>query len=175
MRTLVTLAVASAALAYTAVAAADPPLRAAFVLDNITFQEPFLSDACGANVHLTLDGTIKVTLFVDKDGTIVRELDTQPAGTLTYRNDAGDSITFPWAIISHTLYSGTTVGSAATLTLTGNIGPFTGFAGPGRGRLVLSGTVVANDDGVPITSFTELVSMSGNFSGETARICAALS
>lgn len=176
MRYLVTLAVASAALAFAGVAAAGAPLRATFTFDNITFQDPFLSEACGTNVYITLNGTIKATLFVDKDGKISREIDTQPGLHLKYSNDAGDSISFPWALISHTSYSGTTVGSPATITLTGNVGSFTGLVGPGNGRLVLSGTVVfVDENGVPITAFTEVVSMSGNFTGETAKICAALS
>jgi hypothetical protein len=100
MRYLLTLAVAAAALGFAGIATADAAIRASFVLEDITFQEQFLSDACGTDVFLTLNGTIKAMLFVDKTGAIVREVDTQPAGTLTYSNSAGESLSFPWTIIS---------------------------------------------------------------------------
>ena len=94
---------------------------------------------------------------------------------LTYSNDSGESISFPGAGVLHTDYaSGVTPGSPVTLVFTGNTGPFTGFAGPGTGRLVLAGDVVEVVDGFPFTEFTELISATGNFSTQTARICAAL-
>jgi hypothetical protein len=175
VRYLAMVALAAAALGSAGVATARAPIRASFPLEDVTFQDDFLTAACNFPVYLTLNGTIKATLFLDKNGKVVREVDTQPAGTLTYSSDHG-SISFPWSIISHTDYSaGTAVGAPVTLTLTGNIGPFTGIVGPGTGRLVLSGVVVDVDpDGFPTTGFTGLVSMSGNFTGQTAKICAAL-
>jgi hypothetical protein len=176
MRYFAMLALAAAALVSAGVATANAPIRATLLLDNVTFQDPFMTDACNLPVYMTLNGTIKATLFLDQNGNAVREVDTQPGVKLTYSSDSGRSISFPWSIISHTDYSaGTSVGSPVTSTLTGNIGSFTGFVGPGTGRLVLSGEVVEVDsNGVPITAFTGLVSMSGNFTGETAKICAAL-
>jgi hypothetical protein len=178
VRYLVTLALAAASLVSAGAATAKAPIRATFLLDNVTFPDLFLTEACklpvNMPVNITLNGTIKATLFLDKNGNIVREVDTQPGGKLTY-SSGSRSISFPFSIISHTEYSGGGAeGSAATLTLTGNIGPFTGLVGPGTGRLVLSGVVVQVVDGVPITNFTKLESMSGNFTGETAKICAAL-
>ena len=175
MRHLVMLALAAAALVSAGTATANAPIRATTTLDNVTFQDGFLTTACNLPVYLTLNGTIKATLFLDNNGNVVREVDTQPGGTLTYSSGHA-SISFPFSIISHTDYSaGTSVGSPVTITLTGNIGSFTGIVGPGTGRLVLSGDVFAVDsNGVPLTEFTGLVSMSGNFTGETAKICAAL-
>jgi hypothetical protein len=176
VRYLAILALAAAALVSVGVATAKAPIRASFTLEDLTFPDTFLTEACNQPVYMTLNATLKATLFLDKNGKIVREVDTQPAGTLTYSGDSGGSISFPFSIISHTDYSGgTSVGSHVTATLTGNIGSFTGLVGPGTGRMVLDGEVVFIDEnGVPLTAFTDLVSMSGNFTGETAKICAAV-
>ena len=176
MRYLVTLALAAAALVSVGAATANAPIRATTTLDNVTFPDPVLTASCGTTVYITLNGTIEATVFLDEKGNVVREVDTQPGGKLTYSSDSGRSISFPFSIISHTDYSaGTAIGAPVTITLTGNIGSFTGIVGPGTGRLVLSGEVVdVLPGGVPLTAFTGLVSMSGNFTGETAKICAAL-
>ena len=173
-RFLMLVAIGAVALACVGVASASAPIRATVSLDGVTFPDGVLSASCGFTVNLTLNATIKATLFLDANGNVVREVDTQPAGTLTYSSAHG-SISFPWSIVSHTDYSaGTAVGDPVTITLTGNIGSFTGIVGPGNGRLVLSGLVVDYLNGAPFTVFTGLVSMSGNFTGETAKICAAL-
>jgi hypothetical protein len=170
------LTFASVALLGAGAATSTPPIHATATFVDVTFPDPVLSAACGTTVYITLDGTIKGTLFRDKSGNIVGEIDTQPGLRLTYSNDAGGSISFPWALVSHTDYSnGAAVGSLATVTLTGNAGSFTGFVGPGNGRIVLSGVVFAVDDnGVPLTAFTDLVSISGNFRSQTTAICGAL-
>jgi hypothetical protein len=174
-RFLMLVAIGAVALACLGVASANAPIRSTFLLDGVTFSDAVLSASCGFTVNLTLNGTIKATLFLDANGNVVREVDTQPSGTLTYSSAAGGSISFPWSIISHTDYSaGTAIGSPVTITLTGNIGSFTGIVGPGTGRLVLTGEVVGVFGGAPLTAFTGLVSMSGNFTGETSKICAAL-
>jgi hypothetical protein len=173
---ILTFVVALTALAGAGAAISTPPMHATQSLVDVSFQDPVLSASCGTAVYITLDGTIKGTIFRDRDGNIVREVDTQPGLRLTYGNGTGGSISFPWAIVSHTDYSnGTAVGAPVTVTLTGNVGSFTGFVGPGNGRIVLSGFVFAVfDNGVPLTAFTDLVSISGNFRGQTAAICGAL-
>ena len=177
MRTRFTLfCVLAAALAGVAssTAGAVPPLHATETLD-IVFVEPFLSGECGQDVTLSVNGTFKATVFRNKDG-ITRELDTQPSLKVTYSSDAGKSISFPFSIVSHTDYpQGVFAGAPAVLTLTGNLAPFSGFVGPGNGRLVLNGDVVDVDqNGAPLTEFTSLLSQQGNFTTGAAKICAAL-
>ena len=174
MKRQVVNAAALLVVGMTGSAFADAPVRTMNEID-VTFPEGMVSDTCGIPVFLTIRGTFKVTLFRDRDGNVVREIDTGPGVKLTYANDSGQSISFPGAGVLHTDYSsGVTPGSPVTLVFTGNTGPFTGLAGPGTGRLVLAGDVVEVVDGVPFTEFTELISASGNFSTQTERICAAL-
>lgn len=170
------LAFAAVALLGAGAATSTPPIHSTASFVDVQFPDPVLSAACGTTVYITLDGTIKGTLFRDQSGNFVKEIDTQPGLRLTYSNDAGDSIDFPWSLVSHTDYSnGADVGDPVTVTLTGNVGSFTGIVGPGNGRIVLDGFVFAIlDNGVPLTAFTDLVSISGNFREQTAAICGAL-
>jgi hypothetical protein len=58
-----------------------------------------------------------------------------------------------------------------------NGGSITGLAPPGSGQIVADATIVAIDpSGIPLTFFdtADIISMTGDFSLATARICAAL-
>lgn len=160
-------------LGVAAPAAATPPLRDVFDVEG-SFPDDALSEACGVPVEIGITGTFSITVFRDRDGQTIREIDTQPGTKLTY--SSGDaSIAFPFSGVLHADYTdGAVVGSTATIALTGNVGPFGDLPGPGSGRLVLSAVVVETEDGFVFTRFTGLRSASGNFTGQADRICAAL-
>jgi hypothetical protein len=153
-------------------AAAAPPLRDRSPV-QAEFPWPPLTDACGFPVTLAFDGTFDIKVFSGPKGG-AREIDTQPGTKLTYSSATGE-LTVPFSATLHTSYpQGIFAGAPATATLTGGSFGLPPLIGPGRGRLELSGTVEEVDDGVPAVRFTDLVSSSGDFASETARICAAL-
>jgi predicted aconitase with swiveling domain len=159
-------------------ASAAAPIRASMDLTGLSFVDPVLSASCGTDVLVTLDGVFKAIAFVDKDGQIVREIDTQPGVTITYTSLATTkSVSDPLAEISHTTYAnGTTVGSTVTTVLTGLQGSVTGALAPGAGRIVVQGTVVAHDaNGIPFVQLSDTpLSQSGSFARKTAAICSAI-
>jgi hypothetical protein len=175
--TLVALLLAAAALAPAATA--NAPIRQTVTFTDVTFPDTYLSDACGTDVVNTASGTIDITVFLDRSGTPVREIDLV-RGTITFRAPAtGKSVTQQMIGISHATYpNGVAPGSPAPTSLIGlNVGSFTGVAPPGAGRLQVDARVVAvGPDGVPFTSFgtEDIVSAHGTFARATADICSAL-
>lgn len=150
-------------------AAAAPPLRDRFPVEG-TFDDPALTAACGVPATITFTGTFAITVFSDRSGQTVREIDTQPGARLTYASASG-SIAVPFSGVLHAQYTdGAVVGSPATIQLTGNV--LNGTVG--NGRLAFSAVVVETEDGFVFTRFTDLLTQSGNFTGEVERICAAL-
>jgi hypothetical protein len=150
-------------------AAAAPPLQDRFPVEG-TFDDPALTAACGVPVTIGFTGTFAIKVFRDGSGQTVREIDTQPGATLTYTSASG-SIAVPFSGVLHAEYTeGAVVGSPATIQLTGNVLNGT----PGNGRLVLSAVVVDTGDGFVFTRFVDLLTQSGNFTGEVQRICSAL-
>jgi hypothetical protein len=146
---------------------AAPPLRDRFEVDA-TFPADELTEACGVPITVHFTGTFSVAVLGD------REIDTQPGTKLTYANEAGDSIAFPFSAVLHATYpEGIAVGAPAVITLTGNGGAF-GGAMAGTGRLVFSAVIVETEDGFAFTRFTGLLSQKGNFTSQTERICDAL-
>jgi hypothetical protein len=173
VRRSIAATVAAAALATAPIAGAAAPLRDRFPVEG-TFPDAALSETCGVPVTIGVKGTFAITVFTDRAGRTVREIDTQPGTKLTYSSATG-SITFPFSGVLHAEYvPGAAVGSTATIVMTGNNGAFGDLPGPGSGRLVLSAEVVETEDGFVFTRFTGLQHESGNFTGQAARICAAL-
>jgi hypothetical protein len=153
-------------------AAADPPLTDRFPVDAEFGYQP-LSDECGFPVTAAFNGTFAIKVFTRHDGS-VREIDSQPSTKVTFRSATGE-VSLPFSASLHTAYpDGIFVGAPATATLTGRTFGMPPFAGAGKGRLVLSGLVEEVEDGFAFTRFTELVSSSGDFTGDDARICDAL-
>ena len=153
-------------------AQAAPPLQDRYPVEAVFLWEP-MSDACGFPVTLAFDGTFAIKVFSGPRGA-AREIDTQPATKLTYASEWGE-VSVPFSGVLHTTYpQGTVVGAPARLVMTGNSFGIAPWLGPGTGRAVLEGVVVKVEDGFAITSFTELVTASGNFTSQTERICAAL-
>jgi hypothetical protein len=160
-------------------AGAGPPIREEVVFTDVTFDDFYLSDACGTTVLDTVSVTISVTFFPAAHGSPAHEVDTLN-GSITYSSpDTGNSVTRPMNGTSHAVYpEGTDPGDPALMTITGlNTASLTGTAPPGSGQLVANGTILFLDDlGVPVTTFdtSDIVSMNGNYAAATAGICAAL-
>ena len=158
--------------AFPAVAAAAPPLQDRFDVDAV-FDYPPMSDACGFPVTLGFEGTFAIKVF-SAPGGVLREIDTQPRTKVTFASEWGE-LSLPFSGVLHTTYpEGAVVGAPARLVMSGRTFGIDDFVGPGRGRAVLEGVVVDVEDGFPFTRFTELVSASGNYAGDTDRVCAAL-
>jgi hypothetical protein len=160
-------------------AGASAPIHEEIVFSDITYQDFYLSDACGTTVLDTINIRLSVTFFPAAHGSPAHEVDTLN-GTITYSSpDTGNSLTRPMNGTSHAVYpEGTEPGSPAHMTVTGvNTTSLTGTAPPGSGQLVADGTILFLDDlGVPVTTFESsgIVSMRGTYAATTAAICAAL-
>ena len=161
------------------IAGASAPIREEVVFTDLTFDDFYLSDACGTTVLDTIDLSVSVTFFPAAHGSPANEVD-RLNGSITYSSpDTGNSLTRPMHGPTHTVYpEGIAPGSPALSKITGvNTASLTGTAPPGSGQLVANGTILFVDDlGVPITTFetSGIVSMRGNYAATTAEICAAL-
>jgi hypothetical protein len=161
-------------------AGASAPIHEEIVLSDITYQDFYLSDACGTTVLDTVSVRLTATFFPAAHGSPAHEVDTLTNGSITYSSpDTGSSLTRPMNGTSHAVYpEGTEPGSPAVMTITGvNTSSLTGTAPPGSGQLVANGTILFLDDlGVPVTTFesSDIVSMRGTYAATTAEICAAL-
>jgi hypothetical protein len=172
VRTALIAAVAASLFAASAASAA-PPQRDRFPVEGQFDIDP-LSQTCGFPVSVAIEGTFSIVVFQDRDGAVTREIDTQPGTLLTYVSDSGE-ISFPFSGVLHTRYpEGAVVGAPAELVVTGNSGPFSGLVPLGSGRVVLAGFVAEVEDGFAFTRFTSVISATGDFTGQTERICAAL-
>jgi hypothetical protein len=171
--------VALIAAIVTPIAGASAPIREEVVFSDITFEDFYLSDACGTTVLDTVTVSVSVTFFPAAHGSPAHEVDTLN-GSITYSSpDTGNSLTRPMNGTSQAVYpEGTEPGSPAHFTITGvNTSSFTGTAPPGSGQLVADGTILFLDDlGVPVTTFetSGIVSMRGTYAATTGAICAAL-
>jgi hypothetical protein len=160
-------------------AGAGPPIREEVVFTDVTYDDFYLSDACGTAVVDTVNVSLTAMFFPAAHGSPANEVDTLN-GTITYTSpETGNSVTRPLNGTSHAVYpEGTEPGDPALMTILGeNATSLTGTAPPGSGQLVANGTILFVDDlGVPVTTFgtSDIVSMSGNFAATTAGICAAL-
>jgi len=173
MRRVLIAAAVAGGLLLTSTASAGPPQRDRFAVEGQFDVDP-ISQTCGFPVSVAIEGTFSILVFRDNDGAVTHEIDTQPGTMLTYSTEAG-SISFPFSGVLHASYpDGAVVGAPAILKVTGNSGPFAELVPLGSGRVVLAGTVAEVADGIPFTSFTSLISASGNFTGQADRICAAL-
>ena len=159
----------AAALLLPAGAAAAPPLRLSFPVDE-TFHAEGLSDICGVPVWIHFEGENKVTYYYDASGTqIVRELDSLPGFKFTVyspveEGGTGRSFTSASSVKLWVDYpQGTTVGSPVIITetgLSGNAAP--GF--PGAGRIVYEGVVFDTSDGLPHLEWpTAVLSVTGSY------------
>jgi hypothetical protein len=160
MRKLALLAATCvAALAATGAGAAAPERLTIPIQD--TFYAPFMSEACGVPVTITIQGTSHVLLQRNDAGLVVREHDVLSSFTAVFESPpglggTGRSFTNRSPGVATFDYgAGATIGSTALIKLTGLAGP---AAGPGSavsaGLQLLTGTVVGfSPEGVPIVDF----------------------
>ena len=150
------------------------------VVDD-TFPDPFLTEACGTPVEISVEGTLNVTLVYNQEGLLVKEIDPSGGGTVTYSApETGNSFSFPFQTAIFDYGAGAEVGSTVTAKFVGLFGHAAGFIASDAGQLIFTGVVTGFDDnGIPLIDEenAELVVQHGNFeSGEDieAAICAAL-
>jgi hypothetical protein len=160
MRKLALLAATcAAAVAATGAGAAGPERFRIPVQD--TFYAPFMSEACGVPVTITLQGTANVLLQRNDAGLVVREHDVLSSFTAVFESPTdlggtGRSFTNRSPGVATFDYgAGATLGSTAVVTLTGLAGPAAGAGSTvtaGLQRLI--GTVFAfSPEGIPIVDF----------------------
>lgn len=159
---LATLTVAWGGLTATP-AQATPPGHFSEPVD-LTFQDDYLTDFCGFEVLFSLVGTLKSTLYYDRSGNIIREVDTQPGFTLSFHSpETGKSFSFPFAAILRTEYpDGAALGSESISYGGGLFLKVPGIpANAGYGGY--TGVVVDHTpSGVPIIAFTGIISSVGH-------------
>ena len=171
MRRLIAFAATLACgVALTPTATGAPPTVVSFeVFDE--FHAPFTSELCGVEVWIRLEGTVRLTVFHDQDGAVVRELDTSPGFRTTFSSpETGMSFSFPEALVWHYAYpEGASVGAPARVTITG----LQGAPAITAGRVVEDGEVVGiSPDGVPFVDPIGFVSANGRFPDEETYLAA---
>jgi hypothetical protein len=170
------LAVALAALVLMSPAQATQPTVFTEFVDQTAFA-PATSAACGFPVYITQTGTVKVTLFHDQSGAVVREADWQSGFKVVFSAPTlGTSFQFPVTQRLVTYYDeGTSIGSSARAVLIG-LGRDDGDGPPDTGRLEFEAVVVfIGPNGIPGIDFVTLVQQSGRFEGvDVAERCASL-
>src|SRR5262245_21008627 len=110
------------------VAAGAGQAAAPVQLKNIDISDSFTIPALRpfGDVTVTITGTARLTLWLNKAGLVVREHDTTPGSKITYSGN-GKSFSFPNALSIWTDYgSGATLGGSATLKVSGLFGHATG-------------------------------------------------
>ena len=149
-------------LATQSVAAADQPLREVNHFDN-DVKLVRASNACHFEIRGHFVGESIFTLFYDKAGNIIKEIDVFPSLKETiYRPGTDQSYTSESpAVLIQYYTNNAALGSPVTATLTGLVERIPGV-GIDAGRDVLQGTVTGYDAaGVPLNTFTSVVSSSG--------------
>jgi hypothetical protein len=179
-RTLVGGLILTASLLAAPGAAGAGPPRIVTTHVDVSVVDSYFTQLCGFEVRFFNVGTFTSKLFVDEEGTIVREIDTFPGDNAGWSSPAsGRSIVFPATAKLVTEYpNGTALGSAATVTGTGLSAKVPGIPAD-AGIAVFAGHVAFIDpDGVPIVAFDQLLSIRGHSSDPAvfeAAVCAALS
>lgn len=185
MRKLALLAtIVAAGFAATAALAAAPENVTMPVHDS--FYAPFMSNACGIPVTITLDGVAHVTLWRNSAGLVVRERDVLSSFTAVFESPTalggtGRSFTNRSPGVAEFDYgSGAALGSTATITLTGAQGPAAGAGSDlTAGYQRLTGTVYGfSPEGIPLVDFDgPVLDQHGRWPGfdvVLAQRCAAL-
>ena len=178
MRKLALLsAIAAVAVGLGAPAVAGPPKHVT-IEDDFMFQSGFLTTLCGFDVLVTVQGTVHITLRMDRNG-VLHEMDAFGDWSRTYSAPTkGTSFSFKFGPQRFVYPDGVYVGAPSIVTLTGIDANYPG-APAEAGRTVLEGVVVfVTPEGVPIVDFTgPLISQTGNIldpAAKLANLCAAL-
>jgi hypothetical protein len=145
---------------------------------NLSFLHDGFSEACGFDVVVVFAGNANTTLFYDQSGVLVRSTVTGPGFTQSFTAPStGKSIVSqqPFPVITD--YTG---GGADGTAAVGRATGLVLMVQPGvmfTGRQVFEAVVTGHTpEGIPILGDANLISQSGNFSGDVVpSICAALS
>lgn len=155
----------------------DQVIHGEMNLTDITFEDAYLTGACGFEVQETIDLHLTATVRLNSAGLPATEVDTV-VGTLRYSAPAsGKSTTRPANLTTTADYgTGAVEGSSAVVTAVGS-GAADAFTGqPGTGTFVAEEQVVGFDPlGIPFTSFVSTISASGEFDRATRAVCRQLS
>jgi hypothetical protein len=177
-RFVVGLIAAAAVLGVAGGAGAVAPRIVTTSLD-VSFPDSYFTDLCGFEVRFFNVGTLQATLFFDRAGVIVREIDTSRGAKAGWSSpDSGLSVVFPNSATLVTDYPDPPApGSTATVTGTGLSAKVPGIPAD-AGIAVFAGHVeFINTDGVPIVAFDRLISISGHTSDPAvfeSAVCTAL-
>jgi hypothetical protein len=149
-------------LAMQTSAAADQPLQLRRHVDA-DVRGNVASAICGFEIRVHIVGDATIKLFYDKNGNIVREVDTFPSYKVTvYRPGTDQAYTSASPQLLHFYYTkGAALNSAVTVVGTGLLEKIPGV-GMDSGRVVIEAKVIGYDaDGVPLTEFVREISSSG--------------
>jgi len=149
-------------IAMGSVALANPPLREWRDFDDDVLL-PGATAVCGFEIRGHFVGSSHFTLYYDKDGNIVKEVDTFPSLKVTvYRPGTDQSYTSAEPAVLIAYYTNNAVvGSTATVFSAGLFERIPGIGIEG-GRIEYNAVVVAIDDaGVPLVQFVSPISASG--------------
>ncbi|HJW48688.1 MAG TPA: hypothetical protein VJ726_04665 [Candidatus Limnocylindria bacterium] len=178
MRTLLAALVAGLLLVSGSSAAANPPLQEWEHVD-VDVRLNGASNVCGFEVRAHFEGDTHFIVFFDRDGNIIREVDTAPSfKTTVYAPSTGKSYTSTSpAVLTQFYTNGAVVGSPVIAVITGLVERIPGVDLDG-GRFVFNAVVIRHDAaGVPIIQFTSEISSTGpDLEGSIAAArCAAVS
>jgi hypothetical protein len=146
-RTMIALSLVVTALGWAGPATAASPEHLRY-LDERTF-----SFDCPAGFHVdaTTKGFIDVTLFYDASGTVTRYVEKAQVHFEFSSPDTGMRYSAVRAITDTINYAaGTAVGAPVTVTVTGSLFQQVPGISTDGGRRVLEGTVVGEEDGIPL-------------------------
>jgi hypothetical protein len=162
------------ALWFGAPASASQPLFFSAPIDR-AIASPFYSAACGFEVDITTTGTVKGVALTDAEGSIIREIDTQPGAVITFSSPTGGSFSFPWATTyTYRYVDGTDPGDHAIVTANGLAGKVPGI-GADAGVITYGKAVVLFVDpssGFPIVDFGAPTRFSGHANDPITEIAA---
>ena len=169
-RALVSVTALATLLLLSTHATSVPPTRIEFSFDE-TFPNGFLTAFCGFPVFVHIEGAGTTTLHYDRNGQLVRELDTLATGATTTLfspvalGGTGGSFTETTHAPSTFLYpNGADIGDTALIILNG----VQRTSGPGGPRIVgreaYEGIIIDfTPDGVPVVDLVGVMSQSGQF------------
>ncbi len=180
IRRLVTgLSVSVAATLTLAGSASAVPPKIVLTSVDVSVPDTYYTSLCGAPIDFFNVGTFDAKLFMDRSGTVTREVDTSQGDTAGWTNEAdGATISFPATAQLSTDYpDGITPGSPATVTGNGLSAKIPGLPAD-AGQAVFAGHVLFIDpDGVPIVSLDQFLYSTGHANDPAAfdaAVCAAL-
>jgi hypothetical protein len=149
-RTTIVLSLIVAALAWAGPATAAQPEHFRYI-DERTFS---FDCPAGFHVDVTVNGFGDVTLFHDASGAVTRYVETAHIHAAFSSPDTGKRYSLVRAITETIDYAaGNAVGAPVTVTIRGSAFQHLPGIGTDGGRRIFVGTVVGEEDGIPLVDF----------------------